>query len=169
MPTTKSHILFFWAVALLLSTLACRAATRLIIPDTPTPLPSPTITLTPLPTPTETPLPTPTVLASCPNLLADIMKTENSFHGSDEAAHKERYLVTYTVNGDQISNPSYETAPADFSKEQHDTAAHQAIWNYFAGIIPPEQRTFVTSFAVITDGKGNILAAVSPYYNDPKL
>ena len=169
MLTNKSQIRFLWIVALLLSTLACRAATRLIIPDTPTPLPTPTITLTPDPSPTETPLPAPTVLASCPNLLAEIMKTETSFHGNNERAHRERYLVTYKVSGDQISDPSYDSAPADFNKEQHDTATHKAIWSYFAGIIPPEQRTMVTSFAIITDGKGNILAAVSPYYDDPKL
>src|ERR1043166_706639 len=171
MLTNKSPIRFLWIIALLLSTLACRAATRLIIPDTPTssPPPSPTITLTPIAAPTETPAPTPTVLASCPSLLADIMKEENSSHGGSDSIHKTRYLVTYTVNGNEISDPSYESAPADLHKEQHDTATHKAIWSYFAGIIPPEQRTMVTSFTIITDGKGNILAAVSPYYDDPKL
>ncbi len=106
MLTNKSHIKscversrnVFWILALLLSTLACRAATRLIIPDTPTPLPSPTFTPIPSPTDTPLPLPTQTVEVSCPNLLADIMKEENSFHGGNEGAHKERYLVTYTVD-----------------------------------------------------------------------
>ncbi|HLO14322.1 MAG TPA: hypothetical protein VK206_05810 [Anaerolineales bacterium] len=165
MLTNKSQIKFLWIAALIFSTLACRAASRLIIPDTPTPVPSPTFT--PVPSPTDTP--TQTVEASCPGLLADIMEATTSFQGGSREADKERYLVTYTVDGDQINSPSYPSVPADFKKEQDDSATQEALWNYFAAIIPLEQRTFVTNFSIITDGKGNILAAVTPNYNDPSL
>jgi hypothetical protein len=87
-------MVFFWMLALLLSTLACRAVTSLIIPDTPTVPPPPTFT--PLPPPTETPLPTATTEAnaSCPLLLDDIINESTSF-GGDEEVRDERDLVTY--------------------------------------------------------------------------
>jgi hypothetical protein len=140
----------------------------MIIPDTPT-VPPP-LTFTPLPPPTETLLPTATVEAnaSCPLLLDDIVDAATSF-GGDEEARDERYLVTYSVNGDEINDPHYETVPADLKEEQHDVAAQESIWNYFTSIIPPEQRDLITEYAIITDGKSNILAAVSQTYDDPSL
>lgn len=166
----KTRIIFFWMLALLLSSLACRAATRLIIPDTPTVPPPPT--LTPLPPPTETAIPTITatveVNASCPLLLDDIMDASISF-GETEDAREERFLVTYSVNGDEIDNPQYETVPVDLKDEQKDVDAQKSIWNFFTSIIPQEQRSLIAEYAIMTDGKDNILAAVSQTYDNPAL
>jgi hypothetical protein len=154
--------------ALLLPTLACRAATRLIIPDTPTPLPpTPTLTPTPIPSPTFTP--TPVIAAGCPVLTSDILNTAANFDFGEEGnADDEIYLVTYDANGNIISNPYYEeSVPDELKDEQRDRSTHEAIWNYFVRLIPREERDFLTQFSIVTDGNGNILAAVGQT-NDPK-
>src|SRR5690348_467090 len=103
--------LFLWALPFLLSTLACHAATRLIIPDTPIPpTATATITLTAtIPPPTATP----TFVAACPSLLADIMKTatseqpdtERKIHiGRLKDAHELSYMVTYTLKDGKLAN-----------------------------------------------------------------
>ena len=162
----KTKRIFFWTAAFLFSTLACRAVTSLIIPDTPTAPPPPTFT--PLPPPTATSTATVEANASCPLLLDDIMDAATSFGGNEEA-RDERYLVTYSVAGDTIHDPQYETVPVDLKDEQDDLAAQKSIWNYFTSIIPPEQRDLIAEYSIITDGKENILAAVSQTYNDPSL
>ena len=160
--TNRNHKLFLLTLALLFSTLACQTATRLIFPDTPTP---------PDPRPTAVqPLPEPTrvteTLSSCPVLLSDIMTAATSI-GSDAEAQEEQYLVTYTVNGNQISNPHYERVPADLKDEQQDRAAHEFVWNYFTSIIPVDERKFLTEYSITTDGMDNTLAAVVQTYDDP--
>jgi len=153
--------------ALLFFTLACRAATRLIIPDTPTPIPP---TITPIP-PTLTPIPTftPTLaVASCPVLTTDILDTAVNYKFDSEAnTDEETYLVTYSVNGNEISQPNFEPVPADLKDEQDDRAAHEDIWNYFTRLIPSQERDFLDGFSIITDGSGNNLAAVGQS-NDPE-
>src|SRR5512146_2925865 len=97
--------IFLWTLPFLFSTLACRAATRLIIPDTPTPIPpTPTATFTPtVPPPTATA----TFVAACPSLLSDIMTaatskqpdTEHTIHTRRLKDSQDlRYMVTYTLN-----------------------------------------------------------------------
>jgi hypothetical protein len=164
----RNQIKFLWIAVLLFSTLACRAATRLIIPDTPTPPPTSTFTPVPSPTPTATATPTQVVEASCPQLLSDIMDAASDYRGSNKKADKQRFLVMYRVNGDRISNPIYESVPTNLKDEQQDRTRHEALWNYFAAIIPAEQRNFVSGFSIFTDGKGHILAAVTQDYRDPK-
>src|SRR5215211_4494908 len=80
MLARKTRSKFLWITALLLATLACRAATRLVIPDTPTPRPTGTNTPTATQTPTALPTLTPTVLfeAACPVLFADVLSTTSS-------------------------------------------------------------------------------------------
>lgn len=155
-------------IALLFSTLACRAATRLIIPDTPTPLPTPIPpTLTPIPTliPTSTPVPE----ASCPLLISEILDTAVSFNfHSKENADDEIYLVSYFVNADEISRPFEESVPDDLKDEQADRASHEDIWGLFTRLIPLEQRDFLSAFSIVTDGNGNILAAVGQSSNNPE-
>lgn len=152
--------------ALLFSTLACRAATRLIIPDTPTPLPPTAIppTLTPIPSPT----PTIAVGASCPLLTSDILNTAISFEGDSEENSEETYLVTYSVNGDTLSRPFFDSVPDNLKDEQEDRATHEEIWNYFTRLIPQEERDFLDGFSIVTDGSGNVLAAVGQTTNDPE-
>ncbi len=154
--------------ALLFSTLACRAATRLIIPDTSTPLPP-----TPIP-PTATAFipatltPTLPAEASCPVPLADIVDASLSFESnSEENLDEEIYLTTYFVNGDDLSRPFYESVPDEFKDEQDDPAAHENLWNYFTRLVPLDQREFVTGFAIVTDGSGEVLAAVGQTNDNP--
>jgi len=162
MPKTKR--IFLAMAALLFSTLACRAVTRMIIPDAPTVPPPPTFT--PIPPSTATSTATIEANASCPLLLEDIVDAATSF-GSSEEARDERYLVTYSVAGDTIHDPQYETVPADLKDEQDDLTTQKSIWNYFTSIIPAEQRDLIAEYSIITDGKDNILAAVSQTYDDP--
>lgn len=163
MPRLK---LILAILALLASTLACRAATRLIIPDTPTPPPTPLPpTLTPFPAVTFTPTAIPE--ASCPVLTSDILDTATTFEfGSEENLDEEIYLVSYSVNGDDLGGPFEESVPDEYKDEQDDRAAHEDIWELFTRLIPLEYREFLTSFAIITDGNGNILAAVVQDSND---
>jgi len=155
MPRLKLILATF---ALLIATLACRAATKLIYADTPTPAPLPTK----LP-------PTPTSVVktqSCPVLLSDIMRAATSA-GSDVTAQDEQYLVTYTVNGDQLSNPQYESVPDNLKDEQNDRAAQESVWNFFTAIIPSDQRQFVTEYSITTDGVDNAYASVIQTQDDP--
>jgi hypothetical protein len=177
MPAGKSHIKLLWLIALLLSTLACRAATRLVIPDTPTPSPTTTATQTATATPTAPPTFTPTVIfeATCAPLLADVLstyatdvildteRTDQTFQDGDSII-----LVTYEVEGDRITAPANRSVPDELRDRQQDRAAHESIWNYFVSIIPAEQRSLLSGFFIFTDGTSNHLAAVSPKLNHPE-
>ena len=76
------------------------------------------------------------------------------------------FLVTYEISGDKISGPHIEPVPDELEDERNDRATHEAIWKYFAAIIPGERRGFVSGFSIFTDGIGNHLAAVSPTFLD---
>jgi len=159
----RNHKLVLLTLALLSSTLACQAAMRLILPHTPVPA-------SPLPTAIQ-PSPAPThsteTQSTCPVLLSDIMTAATSF-GSDTEAQDEQYLVTYAVNGNQISDPYYERVNSDLKEEQEDHAAHEFVWRYFTSIIPAEERKFVTEYSITTDGVDNTLAAVVQTYDNPE-
>jgi len=168
--TNQNQKIILLTVTLLISSLACRAATSLIFPDTPAPPPTQLPpTLTPIPT---LPLPSPTVQfeAACPLLLADIMKEATSLNGNEteDNSKDETYLVTYTLDGDALNKAHLENVPENLKDEQSDRSTHEAIWNYFVAIIPPEQRNMLSEFSIFTDGKGNYLAAVAQTSNDPK-
>jgi hypothetical protein len=75
-------------------------------------------------------------------------------------------LITYQVSNDQISGPELEEVPEEWKDERDDRATHQAIWNYYASIIPAEARALVSEFSLFTDGRGNHLGAVSPAFPD---
>jgi hypothetical protein len=156
-------------LALLASTLACRAATSLIFPTTPTPLPSPTQTVVPnTPIPTRPP-PTEQVTfeAACPVLLTDIMDAALDDSYTLEDFTEEYYYVFYTIDDDKLSTRTDFVSNNNISAELDSRAKHEFLWDYFASIIPQEDRKFVTEFAVTSDGKGEILAAVSPNYDNP--
>jgi len=175
MLASKTQIKSLWIVALLFSSVACRAAAELIIPDTPTPFP--TATAIPTLTPTLPPTLTPTVIfeAACPSLLEEILNAGTSeavilTGKSDQRLKEEKgiILVTYEVAGDKISGPHIESVSRDLKDEQKDRDTHEAIWNYFASIIPPEERAQVSEFSIFTDGRGKHLAAVGQTFSDPK-
>ena len=175
MSTGKSPVKFLWITVLVFSTLACRAATRLVLPETPTPLPTASTTATPTLTPSPTFTPTIIFEAACSPLLADIL---NSVTGevnlldrrSDQKLTEDNsmFLVEYEVAEDKISGPHIESVPDELEDERDDRAAHEAIWDYFVSIIPAEERQLVTEFSIFTDGRGNHLAAVSPVFTDPE-
>jgi len=150
---------FLWTIPLLLTTLACQAATSLLPTDTSVQSQSPQSTL--LPGSLEDP-----VGAYCPDILKDILSTASSAK-SDVVASSESHLVTYSVNGDEIRNPAYSAVADDLKDEQADSATQETVWNYFTAIIPEKNRPFITEYSVLTDGKDNLLAAVAQTYDDP--
>jgi len=144
------------------SSLACRAATRLILADTPIPLP---LTATSLP---------PTTEISCPAETASILKAANqpsftpgNFPNVDTGNNLDIPLVTYTVNGDQLTDPSLETVPDNLKKYQNDVSTQQKAWKLFTTLIPADQRQIIAEYQVITDGPDNVLAIVEQTQNDP--
>ena len=164
---------YLWITALFFTTLACQAATSLVFPPTATP--PPTVTPTPLPTLTATlpPTLTPTVIfeAACPGLLEEILTGLSSdvqiLSERTDTRFKEDNglpLITYEIRNDKITGPHVEQVPEDWKDERDDRSTHEAIWNYFASIIPPEARARVSEFSLFTDGRGNHLAAVSPTF-----
>jgi len=82
--------------------------------------------------------------------------------------NKEYTLVTYTVVGDHIKDPLDQRGLSQNLKDyQKDRQTQHRIWDFFAAIIPPEQRKFLREFIVFTDGKENLLASVSQSENSP--
>jgi len=146
----------------LCSSLACRAATRLIIADTPLPL---RLTATSLP---------PTTEISCPAETASILKAANqpsftpgNFPNVDTGNNLDIPLVTYTVNGDQLTDPTLEAIPDNLKKYQSDVSTQQKAWKLFTTLIPSDQRRIIAEYQVITDGPDNMLAIVEQTQNDP--
>jgi len=121
------------------------------------------------------PTPDPTSGAlTCPATTDRILEAATQFYeeDSDEANSEEPeqiYLVTYNVNGDRISAPYYEEVPADLAGFQEDILAHKEIWEYYTTLIPSEERSSLAEYSIITDGEGNLLAAVAQTYYDPAL
>lgn len=164
--------LLFALSALLFSTLACvtlfgeEPAPQ---EDAPAPVNEPVIELPPpaLPPVENVSCPVITeqiVSANTPvDLSNDVVKDFNNAPDEEETT----YLVTYTVSGNEISDPVYETVPADLQDEQDDTASHQQLWDYFAALIPSEYRSNLAEYSIMTDGRDNVLAAVAQTYDDP--
>ncbi len=159
--------------ALLVSTLACsaflgEAPAEPVATNLPATEP-PAVIITEAPATeipfTETPAP-----ISC-SVLTDKMiaasLTESNSQG--ETLDEEMYLVTYTVDGEDISDPLYEDADANLQDLQDDEAAHQQAWDYFTAIIPAEQRGVIGEYAVFTDGVDGTLAAVTQTQDDPNI
>jgi hypothetical protein len=84
-----------------------------------------------------------------------------------EEIPEETMLVTYSVDGDEIHDPLFEDVASDLQDEQLDEEAQRQIWEYYAAIIPAENRATLTEYAVFTDGVDNTLAAVTQAYSDP--
>lgn len=178
----KRFFPFFCLAFLVFSTLACKAATQILLDPTPTPtiVPSPTPTLAP-PTSTPRPLPSATpdtcpngdCITSCLNQLTDVTRSTGS--GTDSkstrkyfVANDEYTLVTYDVAGDELENPVDESGlPKNIRDYQNDSATQERIWKYFAAIIPPENRKYLKAYVVFTDGKDNLLASVAQSSRSP--
>lgn len=111
----------------------------------------------------------------CPAVTEMILKTATEFDedsSDDESGEEpeELYLITYSVSGNQISDPIYyEDVSADLKLYQEDRASHQEIWDYFTKLIPASERRSLAEYSIVTDGEGKILAAVTQTLYDPEL
>ena len=77
------------------------------------------------------------------------------------------YLATYSVQGDAITNPTFESVPNDLKDEQKDFALQNEGWKIFTDLIPPQDRQMVAQYNTFTDGYSNTLAAVDQTKADP--
>lgn len=93
--------------------------------------------------------------------------TEYADDFEEKLLDDEYVLVTYSVNGNSISSPSYESVSANLESYQNDTATQEMIWNYYAAMIPADARDMVVGYKVISDGQGGSLALVEQSPNDP--
>ena len=141
-------------------TLACLCAPASILPRELTPsVPLPTaqaslVSATLPPASVET-------FPACVNSLASVLHESETTFLSGTKLETDFTLVTYAVSGDAITDPVYVSPiPPRLKGYQQDTAAQEKLWHFFANIIPADQRTQVTRFAVFTDGPSNSLGAV---------
>ena len=152
----KTSLLVFWTGALLFSTLACGTATSLSDRSS-----SPAVSAT-----AESRTLDPAVSASCGSLLNQIVSAATTA-GSYAEPEQERHLVTYKVDGEEITDPQFEAIPADLQNVQQDLATQHRTWDYFTALIPQEERAMVSTYSVITDGDANLLSAVAQTPADP--
>ena len=153
--------------------LCCPSSFLPVVITHPTPvLPSP------LPVePTTVPAAVPTESAStaealpvCDGSLEKVLQESEVINPPDRfpQVDGEYTLVTYTVNGDAITDPSYASIPPDLKAYQYDSASQLKIWNFFTTVIPAQQRAVVKYYVLYTDGINGSLGAVeltdSPHY-----
>ena len=117
--------------------------------------------------------------AYCPDKMAAIMQAnqgstygpDNSNSGGGSSSSDSNLdmttLVTYQVNGDQISDPSYEKVSKSLKKDQQNTSSQMQAWQFFTTLIPLQDRRMVSEYEVFTDGPSNVLAAVEQSDNNP--
>ena len=156
---------FLWMLPLLLTTLACNAATQWASAH------SSTTHLTTLAPSTTTVLSD----AACTAILPDILSAATSNDSSgisslffDHEAQTVNYLVVYNLNGEELGNRDDLIVPVDVDRQLDSRASHEHIWNYFKALIPAQDRSYVTEFSILSDGRNNILAGVSPKYDNPR-
>jgi hypothetical protein len=102
-------------------------------------------------------------------LLSEILATfwgdEHQYEDMDDLGENE--IITYRVNGNELGIGEKTAVTSDLLPYQEDTATHEAIWVYFANLIPLEQRDYVTKYAIFTDGPENVYAAVMQDSDNP--
>jgi hypothetical protein len=110
--------------------------------------------------------------AVCAVTMTDIIQSAkgdvyNMGGTSDYVEPKTYYLAEYSVHGDSITDPIFESVPNDLKDEQKDSTLQNEGWKIFTSLIPPTDRQMVTQYKVFTDGYSNTLAAVDQTQNDP--
>jgi hypothetical protein len=106
--------------------------------------------------------------ATCTALTDEIIRVATSASENEsEAIPEEEWLVSYIVDGDEISDPLFEDVSSELLDQQADEAAQREVWEYYVTLIPAENRETLVEYAVFTDGVDNTLAAVSQSYSDP--
>lgn len=166
---------FILAGCLALISISCMAVNRILLDPTSTPNPTatpvpPTLTPSPVPTATATPdiCPNGDCISACMKHLPAVAQPGGSSPGGIKSSHRfegsrgGNLLVSYDVVGDQIRNPFDLTQiPVNLQVYQKDRDSQEKIWDYFAALIPTDQRKLLNEFDVFTDGSSNILAAVA--------
>jgi len=170
------------AIAILLFTsLACKAVIGFLdeesetyVPEVPTPV-EPSVDEQPeQPQQSPNQAPSTTEALVCPAVSERILEAATAFYddgsGYDSGDEPETiYLVTYSVFGDQIEDPIYESVSDNLIDLQKDKVSQQEIWDYFITLIPLSQRASLAEYSIVTDGEGNALAAVTQTSYDPSL
>jgi hypothetical protein len=151
---------------LLPASLACNAVTNIFFWEPPVAYtPGAPLPADPQPEPTSEALTCPLVTDKILEAATRYDEADSSEANSEEPEHL--YLVTYSVSGDRISAPYYEEVPANLAGFQEDISGHKEIWNYFVTLIPSVERSSLAEYSIVTDGEGNILAAVAQTIHDP--
>ncbi len=84
-----------------------------------------------------------------------------NMEGVADYVEPESYELTkFTVNGDVISNPTFESVPNDLKDEQQDSVPQKEAWQIFTDLVPSQNREMVAQYNVFTDGFENTLAYV---------
>ena len=147
---------------------------------------TPTFTLTSVPTATATVAATATLTAThaataenvCPSgncAYACLSKIRSFLNGPGQPLYppnsiypnpgrslKMTTLVTYQIEGDQITAPVLApNLASDLLPYQADRPAQQRIWDFFAKILPSDQRREIQAFVIGTDGRAGVLASIS--------
>jgi len=168
-PSTR---IILTVILLLVSSLACNAVTGFLeevpepyVPETPAPA-EPLVENKPQEQ-------SPTEAFFCPAVADKILEVATEFYDDNSGESRDEpeqlYLVTYSVSGNQISDPYFENVSANLTTYQEDEASHQEIWEYFITLIPSGERGSLAEYSIVTDGEGNILAAVAQTLYDPAL
>jgi hypothetical protein len=103
---------------------------------------------------------TPTEITTCSGMLDALLHGFRLPEGEKVVTDSMQDLVVYQVSGDQIADPNFLTVAENLKSLQANTASQQRIWDYFVKIIPPEQRTKIAEYKIVTDGTGNFNAMV---------
>ncbi|HCB02442.1 MAG TPA: hypothetical protein DEP19_08680, partial [Anaerolineae bacterium] len=83
--------------------------------------------------------PTPENL-SCPAITETIVhlnspqEIESTDFSNEE--NEESYIVIYSIENEELTNPDYPPISLDLQDEREDTAKHEELWNYFTALIP---------------------------------
>jgi hypothetical protein len=155
--------------ALLLASLACRAARELLFTENPAPL-------TPV---TASPAKAPTTsgpdadLLTCPIVTGGILEAATGYIEGEPQSLADpepevTYLITYSVDGDRFETLYTDSVSDELLPYQQDRAGHRALWDYYSALIPAGERAALSEFTIVTDGEGNVLAAVSQSTQDPQ-
>jgi hypothetical protein len=156
-------------LALLLASLACRAAREILSTSTAvTPAPA-----TASPSEAAPASTTDTTLLTCPMMTDDILVAATGYIEGEpqDAADPEpevTYLISYGINGELLETLYTDTVSDDLLPYQQDQAGHQALWDYYSTLIPAGERGVLSEFSIVTDGEGNLLAAVAQSDQDPQ-
>jgi hypothetical protein len=87
----------------------------------------------------------------------------DDFMEDDDLVDADTDLVTYQVDGDEISDPEVaDGLSGDAEAVAEDTEGHQRAWDLFSRITDSEHEGLIDEYVVFTDGFQNILAAVAP-------